>query len=210
MLFRSTPEGGALLLRPVEEYRIPDEAHLPELGSVKQNNGPSLGLKATQRLAFKDGELIKSVEGVELLKTQLILETHDTTPQMTVDVETVPDKRAKTIDRLQLVILESLLVRRDTLSDASHGSTHTELAVNDGDAVKAGDVVATTQILCKEDGVVQLPDSVEGEPIRRLIVERVSDTRTIDLGSTKPAVEEGQRLVDGDQDRKSTRLNSSH
>ena len=130
-----------MLLRPVEEYRIPDEAHLPELGSVKQNNGPSLGLKATQRLAFKDGELIKSVEGVELLKTQLILETHDTTPQMTVDVESVPDKRAKTIDRLQLVILESLLVRRDTLSDASHGSTHTELAVNDGDAVKAGDVV---------------------------------------------------------------------
>ena len=193
-----TPDGGALLLRPVEEYRIPDEAHLPELGGVKQNNGPSLGLKATQRLAFKDGELIKSVEGVELLKTQLILETHDTTPQMTVDVETVPDKRAKTIDRLQLVILESLLVRRDTLSDASHGSTHTELAVNDGDSVKAGDVVATTQILCKEDGLVQLPDLVDGEPIRRLIVERASDTRSIDLGSTKPDVAVGQRLVDGD------------
>jgi DNA-directed RNA polymerase subunit beta' len=194
-----TPEGGALLLRPVEEYRIPDEAHLPELGSIKQANGPSLGLKATQRLAFKDGELIKSVEGVELLKTQLILETHDTTPQMTVDVESVADKRAKTIDRLQLVILESLLVRRDTLSDASHGSTHTELAVNDGDSVKAGDVVATTQILCKEDGVVQLPDAAEGEPIRRLIVERASDTRTIDLGSSTPEVQEGQRLVDGDQ-----------
>ncbi|MBW0180481.1 MAG: DNA-directed RNA polymerase subunit beta' [Vulcanococcus sp.] len=193
-----TADGGALLLRPVEEYRIPDEAHLPEQGTVVQKNGPSLGLKATQRLAFKDGELIKSVEGVELLKTQLILETFDTTPQMTVDVESVPDKRAKTIDRLQLVILESLLVRRDTLSDASHGSTHTELSVNDGDTVKAGDVVATTQILCKEDGVLALPDNVDGEPIRRLIVERSSDTRTIDLGSAKPEVEVGQRLVDGD------------
>ncbi|MFZ9166880.1 DNA-directed RNA polymerase subunit beta' [Vulcanococcus sp.] len=193
-----TADGGALLLRPVEEYRIPDEAHLPELGSVTQKNGPSLGLKATQRLAFKDGELIKSVEGVELLRTQLILETFDTTPQMTVDVEAVADKRAKTIERLQLVILESLLVRRDTLSDASHGSTHTELSVNDGDAVKAGDVVATTQILCKEDGVVQLPDLVEGEPIRRLIVERESDTRSIDLGSAKAEVSVGQRLVDGD------------
>ena len=193
-----TPDGGALLLRPVEEYRIPDEAHLPDLGSIKQNNGPSLGLKATQRLAFKDGELIKSVEGVELLKTQLILETFDTTPQMTVDVELVPDKRAKTIDRLQLVILESLLVRRDTLSDASHGSTHTELAVNDGDSVKAGDVVATTQILCKEDGVVQLPDNADGEPIRRLIVERASDTRSFEFAASAPAVEVGQRLVDND------------
>jgi DNA-directed RNA polymerase subunit beta' len=34
--------------------------------------GPHLGIKATQRLAFKDNELIKSVEGVELLKTQLL------------------------------------------------------------------------------------------------------------------------------------------
>ncbi|MFO0076454.1 MAG: DNA-directed RNA polymerase subunit beta'', partial [Cyanobacteriota bacterium] len=130
-----TPQGGALLLRPVEEYPIPDEAHLPDLSTVKQTGGPSLSLRATQRLTFKDGELIKSVEGVELLRTQLILETVDTTPQMTVDVEVVADKRAKTIDRLQLVILETLLVRRDTLSDASHGSTHTELQVVDGDTV---------------------------------------------------------------------------
>jgi DNA-directed RNA polymerase subunit beta' len=193
-----TPEGGALLLRPVEEFTIPDEAHLPELASIKQSGGPSLGLKASQRLTYKDGELIKSVEGVELLRTQLILETHDTTPQMTVDVEAVPDRRAKTIDRLQLVILETLLVRRDTLSDASHGSTHTELAVQDGDSVKRGDVVATTQILCKEDGVVQLPEPASGEPIRRLIVERSTDTRSIDLGAASPEVSEGQRIVDGD------------
>ena len=192
-----TPEGGALLLRPVEEYTIPDAAHLPELASVKQIGGPSLGLKATQRLTYKDGELIKSVEGVELLRTQLILETFDTTPQMTVDVEAVADKRAKTIDRLQLVILETLLVRRDTLSDASHGSTHTELQVEDGISVKRGDVVATTQILCKEDGVVQLPESLTGEPIRRLLVERAGDTRSLELsGAASVAV--GDRVVDGD------------
>jgi DNA-directed RNA polymerase subunit beta' len=192
-----TPQGGALLLRPVEEYTIPDAAHLPELASVKQNGGPHLGLKATQRLTYKDGELIKSVDGVELLRTQLILETFDTTPQMTVDVEAVADKRAKTIDRLQLVILETLLVRRDTLSDASHGSTHTELQVEDGITVKRGDVVATTQILCKEDGVVQLPESLTSEPIRRLLVERSGDTRSLELSGTA-LVAVGDRLVDGD------------
>ena len=61
-----TPEGSGLLLRPVEEYTIPNEAQLPDLGHVKQPNGPHLGLKASQRLAFKDNELVKSVEGVEL------------------------------------------------------------------------------------------------------------------------------------------------
>lgn len=193
-----TPEGTGLLLRPVEEYTIPNEAQLPELGHVKQPNGPHLGLKATQRLAFKDNELVKSVEGVELLKTQLSLDTFDTTPQMTVDVERVPDKRAKTIERLQLVILESILVRRDTISDSSHGSTHTELQVEDGQSIKAGDVVATTQILCKQEGVAQMPEELDDEPVRRLIVEREEDTLTINT-SAAPTVTVGQRVVDGDE-----------
>ena len=191
-----TSEGKGLLLRPVEEYLIPDEAQLPELHHVQQPNGPHLGLKATQRLAFKDGELIKSVDGVELLKTQLILETFETTPQMTVDVEAVQDKKAKT-ERLNLVILESILVRRDTMSDSSHGSTHTELQVEDAQAIGASDVVATTQILCKQEGVVQFPDVEDGEPIRRLIVEREEDTIKITPNS-KPFVEVGQRIVDGE------------
>jgi DNA-directed RNA polymerase subunit beta' len=193
-----TPEGMGLLLRPVEEYTIPNEAQLPELSHVKQAKGPYLGLKASQRLAFKDGELVKSVEGVELLRTQLMLESFDTTPQMTVDVEAVPDKRAKTIERLQLVILESILVRRDTISDSSHGSTHTELQVEDGQSIKAGDVVATTQILCKQQGVVQMPEEQDGEPVRRLIVEREEDTTTLTAkGSVLVSV--GQRVVDGDE-----------
>ena len=193
-----TPEGTGLLLRPVEEYTIPNEAQLPDLGHVKQPNGPHLGIKATQRLAFKDNELVKSVEGVELLRTQLMLETFETTPQMTVDVEAIPDKRAKTIERLQLVILESILVRRDTISDSSHGSTHTELQVEDGQSIKAGDVVATTQILCKQAGVAEMPEATEEEPVRRLIVERPEDTITIKTSGT-PVVTVGQRVVDGEE-----------
>ena len=191
-----TPEGKGLLLRSVEEFTIPDQAQLPELKHVKQPKGPSLGIKASQRLAYKDGELIKSVEGVELLKTQLMLETFDTTPQMTVDVEVIQDLNSKG-DRLKLVILESILVRRDTTSDSSHGSTHTELQIENAQVVSAGDVVATTQILCKQEGVVQLPDAVDGDPVRRLIVERDEDTITIDSKGTT-LLKVGQRVVDGD------------
>ena len=191
-----TPEGKGLLLRSVEEFTIPDQAQLPELKHVKQPKGPSLGIKASQRLAYKDGELIKSVEGVELLKTQLMLETFETTPQMTVDVEVIQDLNSKG-DRLKLVILESILVRRDTTSDSSHGSTHTELQIENAQVVSAGDVVATTQILCKQEGVVQLPDAVDGDPVRRLIVERDEDTITIDSKGTT-LLKVGQRVVDGD------------
>lgn len=226
-----------LLLRPVEEFAIPDDAYVPATTQVKQSQGPSMALKAQQRLMFKDGELVKSVEPVELLRTQVILETFDTTPQMTVDVEVVPG-RTKKSQRLSMVILEGLLVRRDTLSDATHGSTHTELKIEDGKRVKPDQVIATTQILCKEDGVVQIPplevrinkpgdttlekDTIielskieelnrevrsknkklaefEAEPVRRLIVERESDTCNIVVSNEASMnVKPGERLVQGD------------
>ena len=192
-----TPKCKGLLLRTVEEFTIPDEAQLPDLEHVQQDKGPHLGLKAIQRLTFKDGELIKSVEGVELLRTQLSLETFDATPQMTVDVEIIQDKKDKDTNRLNLVILESILVRRDTISDSSHGSTHTELQVKNNTIVSAGDVIATTQILCKEEGIAQLPTVIDDEPIRRLIVEREEDKITI-ASKGKPTVKIGDRVVDGD------------
>merc|ERR1711904_284321 len=138
------------------------------------------------------GELIKSVEGVELLRTQLSLETFDATPQMTVDVEIIPDKNDKNTKRLNLVILESILVRRDTISDSSHGSTHTELQVKNHTMVSAGDVIATTQILCKEEGIVQMPTPLDDEPIRRIIVEREED-KIIIKTKGKPTVNIGDR-----------------
>ncbi|MBO8221655.1 DNA-directed RNA polymerase subunit beta' [Prochlorococcus marinus] len=186
-----------LLLRTVEEFAIPDQADLPELAHVKQEKGPHLGLKAIQRLTYKDGELIKSVDGVELLRTHLSVESFDATPQMTIDVESIKDKNDASINRLNLVILESILVRRDTMSDSSHGSTHTELQVKNNQIVKAGDVIATTQILCKENGSVQLPNVIEDEPIRRLIVEREEDKIKLKI-SSKAVVKVGDRVVDGD------------
>ncbi len=202
-----TPKCRGLLLRTVEEFTIPDQAELPLLSHVKQEKGPHLGLKAIQRLTYKDGELIKSVEGVELLRTNLSIESFDATPQMTIDVESIEDENDPSIKRLSLVILESILVRRDTISDSSHGSTHTELQVNNNQLVQAGDVIATTQILCKEKGLVQLPNAVDDEPIRRLIVEREQDKIEIKI-SNNAVVNVGDRVVDGDSISKSEKSTS--
>ena len=120
----------------------------------------SISLKAVQRLPYKDGERVKSVEGLELLRTQLILEIGSGAPQLAADIELLPDEddamafgadgsvagarlktllrpkswpmtvadggdRASKTFRLQLVILESLVIRRDVSADSTQGSTHT-------------------------------------------------------------------------------------
>ena len=163
-------EGAALLLRPVLEYPVETNAGIP---SQESNGGGSdLALRAVQRLPYKDGERVKSVEGVDLLRTQLVLEIGGNS-QLAADIELVPDT-VEGVLRLQLVILESLIVRRDVTADALSGSTNTRILVKDGDRISPSAVVARTEIQCKEAGVVG-GIRTSGEAVRRVLVMRDSD-----------------------------------
>jgi len=67
---------------------------------------------------------VKSVEGVELLRTQLVLEIEQvhsgdhTGSPMVADIELVADGGSRN-QALALVILESLVIRRDIAADAT-------------------------------------------------------------------------------------------
>ena len=223
-----TPEGPALLLRPVVEFPVPDKPPVPSQTALNE----SISLKAVQRLPYKDGERVKSVEGLELLRTQLILEIGSGAPQLAADIELLPDEddamafgadgsgpawgspedviasqelampladggdRASKTFRLQLVILESLVIRRDVSADPTQGSTHTRLLVEDGQSIAPGAVVARTEILCKEAGIVRGIREGQGEPVRRLLVMRDADSISISVAGT-PDVNPGQLLVAG-------------
>ncbi len=196
-----TPEGPALLSRPVVEFAVPDNPDVPSTTSVSQETGRSIQLRAVQRLPYKDSERVKSVEGVELLRTQLVLEIeqegeqdHNASP-LAADIELVQDTEDPEVQRLQLVILESLVIRRDITADATQGSTQTTLEVHDGLTIAPGSVVARTQILCKEGGEVRGVKKGT-ENVRRCLVLRDVD-RLITNTSTQPKVKVGDLLVEG-------------
>ncbi|MEH2468030.1 DNA-directed RNA polymerase subunit beta'' [Nostoc sp.] len=196
-----TPEGPALLSRPVVEFAVPDNPDVPSTTSVSQKTGRSIQLRAVQRLPYKDSERVKSVEGVELLRTQLVLEIeqegeqdHNASP-LAADIELVQDTEDPEVQRLQLVILESLVIRRDITADATQGSTETTLEVQDGLTIAPGSVVARTQILCKEGGIVRGVQKGT-ENVRRCLVLRHTDMLTTNT-STQPKVKVGDLLVEG-------------
>ncbi|MBD0385071.1 MAG: DNA-directed RNA polymerase subunit beta'' [Nostoc sp. C3-bin3] len=196
-----TPEGPALLSRPVVEFAVPDNPDVPSTTSVSQQTGRSIQLRAVQRLPYKDSERVKSVEGVELLRTQLVLEIdqegeqdHNASP-LAADIELVEDTENPEVLRLQLLILESLVIRRDITADATQGSTQTTLEVQDGLSIAPGAVVARTQILCKEGGIVRGVRKGT-ENVRRCLVLRDTDM-LITNTSTQPKVKVGDLLVEG-------------
>jgi len=93
------------------------------------------------------------------------------------------------------VILESLVIRRDITADATQGSTQTSLEVEDGQTIAPGAVVARTQILSKEGGIVRGVQK-GSETVRRCLVLRHSDMITMNT-STQPKVKKGDLLVEG-------------
>ncbi len=190
-----TPEGPAILLRPVKEFQVPNEPSVPSQDSTQEESGRAIRLRAVQRLPYKDGERVKSVEGLELLRTQLVLEI-DQDAQLAADIELVTDEADPEVLRLQLVILEALVIRRDISADTTQGSTQTRILVQDGDQISAGAVIARTEIQCKEAGEVQ--GIRQGtEAIRRILVVREADTIDVETGSKTPTVKAGDLLIAG-------------
>jgi len=191
-----SPEGPALLLRPVTEFQVPNEPSVPSQASTKEESGCSIQLRAVQRIPYKDGERVKSVEGLELLRTQLVLDIEQDTPQLAADIELIPDETDPDTQRLQLVILESLVIRRDVSADQTQGSTRTHLLVKDGDQIAPGAVIARTEILSKEAGEVR--GIREGsEAVRRLLMMRPADQIVIETKGKAAIVKPGDLLVSG-------------
>lgn len=192
-----SPEGPAVLLRPVEEYAVPDEPPVPSQESVS-DTGSNIRLRAVQRIAIKDGERVKSVEGQELLRTQLVLEIGEESSHLEADIEQVPDENNPDIMRLQLVILESIIVRRDIVADQTQGSTLTRLLVEDGQQIEPGAIVARTEIQCKEAGEIR--GIREGtEAIRRILIVREADRIQIPLDGKSPTVAVDELVVAGSE-----------
>jgi DNA-directed RNA polymerase subunit beta' len=193
--YLDSTEGPALLLRPVEEYQVPDEPTVPSQESVNQE-GRSIGLRAVQRIPYKDGDRVKAIDSVELLKTQLLLEVDTDAPQLAADIEFIPNDKDPGSLRLQLVILESLVIRQDNTGDPAHSNSRTRLLVDDGDRIEPGAVVARTEILCKRPG--QIRGIRQGsEVVRRLLV--VTEADCITTPCPNPTVQAGDLLRSGDE-----------
>jgi DNA-directed RNA polymerase subunit beta' len=198
-----TTEGVALLLRPVVEYHVSDKPAAPSQASINHEDGRQIELRSVQRLFFKDGERVQSVEGVSLLSTQLVLEIDnadeiETATNLSADIELKADEDDPDSQRLQLVILESLVIRRDTDADPYSGNIQTRVLVEDGQEIPKGATIARTEIRCKEAGEVR-GIRKGGEALRRILVVRNSDRVSYELAAKKSECQcrEGDLLVAG-------------
>ena len=188
--FVDTPEGVGLLLRPLKQYEIVNTTQIPSQESLNTAGG-KINLRPVMRIFYKEGERVKSVEGVQLVTTQLVLET---SPGMSADIELVEDETKEDCFRLQIVILESVMLRRELDTEPN---VITRVLVKDNDEIPSGAVVARTEIQGREVGIISgIREGVEA--IRRILVVRDNDLLKFAV-NRPPSVSEGDLVTSGSE-----------
>ena len=114
------------------------------------------------QLQYKDGARVRNLDGATLTRTSLVLQMQGYLSHLKGMVEL--DSK----NNLKVVVLETLIVRREAEGSTKSSSLQTELLVKHGQIIKAKTPVAKTQVLATNDSIASIKK--DKEDARRLLL----------------------------------------
>ena len=160
-----------LLIRPVTVYSIPNKNY------SFQYNGNSFQLDAlklclTRRINFKDGSRVKSVKGVDLIKTYLTLEIDPGFSNLTCLFDFAYNDNSKI--NLQFFIIDDILIKNNlAVSFGNQIVSKNRLLVTNNEFIYKGQAIAQTELVSNIHGEITDIQDVEGCSKRFLILSDV-------------------------------------
>jgi DNA-directed RNA polymerase subunit beta' len=191
-----TKHGKFLLIRPVIEYYIKKDNF--KLDQILTNDvNTIIKINVSRRLLYKSGEKVKSVGPVNLLKTYLVVDITSDLPHLSSDIEFLPMSNSDSC-KLKLIILESLIIRKDTFGEVNKDFTITELSIQDGEKISAGTKVAETRLLCRVEGKIENIYN-NNKSSKKILILTEDNQIKISLNNKTPQVSQGDLVRSGDQ-----------
>jgi|TARA_B110000971_G_scaffold221985_1_gene272243 DNA-directed RNA polymerase subunit beta' len=110
-----------ILLRPVLTYKVPqDKGFSIEYCFFPKTNNRSVAFRTVKRVFYRDGERIKSIKGVNLLQTFLVLDIRNKYGNLSSEIEYIPssteDKENQQC-QLKLTLYEKIKINDFALKD---------------------------------------------------------------------------------------------
>jgi DNA-directed RNA polymerase subunit beta' len=174
-----TKQRNYILIRPVIVYSIPSKQY--HLYDNNSDNNP-IKLKVIKRTLFKDGERIKSVHGINLIKTYLVLNISKNIEPLNCHVEFKEKLSNNYI--LHLIIAETLLLKTGELYDDRNVASSTKLLIEDNQIISANTILAETEYLSTTEGIIEEIDS-DNLYNRRLLVMTELDKKILNISYNK-------------------------
>nr|YP_009315750.1 RNA polymerase beta-subunit [Trichogloeopsis pedicellata]SCW24408.1 RNA polymerase beta-subunit [Trichogloeopsis pedicellata] len=184
-----------LLIRPVIVYSIPQQKYVFDCNTQGHDY---LQLEIIQKTAFKDGDRVKSVKGVNLVKTYLSINIANTDNLLDCHVKFEHDKRKSGIFYLRFIIAETLSLRHDKLYNSDNIDCYTKILVQDAERIDKNTIIARTDIVSKVQGFVECIDNVK-QYNRRLLVATDMDTKVFNLQGQVIKVQMNDWIYAGDE-----------
>nr|YP_010904271.1 RNA polymerase b-subunit [Catenella fusiformis]WCH57522.1 RNA polymerase b-subunit [Catenella fusiformis] len=173
-----TRDNNFILIRPVIVYSVPFKKLIPSYAD--DSFGTDLfNLQIIRRIYFRDGARVKSVHGVDLLKTYLVANLNHKILDMFCTIHFIQSSN-KSHFYLKLRTADILSFKESFSLENKNFYTKTLMQVQDSQYVISGSVIAQTEILSNIEGKVEYiqEDTLSN---RRILITTSLDTCTFSV-----------------------------
>nr|YP_009313296.1 RNA polymerase beta-subunit [Dichotomaria marginata]SCW21550.1 RNA polymerase beta-subunit [Dichotomaria marginata] len=183
-----------LLIRPVIVYSIPNQQYRL---TGNNNQDKYLSFSTIKRTPFKDGDRVKSVKGVNLIKTYLIIKIQNNKNHLNCHAEFNIIKSSPTFYNVSFVIAENLSLKNIT-NQALDEASITNILVQNNQYVTPETIIAQTEVISSVDGLVEHIDNSSKYNKRLLVVTKL-DQKEIEIRKNKLSVKINDWVYSGDK-----------
>nr|YP_009293634.1 RNA polymerase beta'' subunit [Rhodymenia pseudopalmata]AOM64316.1 RNA polymerase beta'' subunit [Rhodymenia pseudopalmata] len=173
-----TPLRSFILIRPVVIYSIPDK----DLKLTYSEDSFSLNvfdLKLIRRTNFRDGERVKSIAGVNLIKIHLVAQLKAGCENLYCCMYFARNEMSKNSKLLKFVTIDTFSVRNAESFDSERLPVYTKnnILVQNNQFIDSGSVIAQTEYFSSIEGVIESVQTNQSSNNRILLVGK-ADIKT--------------------------------
>nr|YP_010618692.1 RNA polymerase b'-subunit [Rhodomelopsis africana]WAX02705.1 RNA polymerase b'-subunit [Rhodomelopsis africana] len=174
-----------ILLRPVIIYSLPTK-NLVLKFSDNSFATDFVNLKLVRRTYFRDGERVKSVSGINLVLTHLIVELQENMSPVKCYIQfhsnSLIDQNSSFL--IKFITADFLTIKESFFNKNHYLYTKTSILVNDGQYVKSNSIISQTSIFSSISGKVACIEKTKNASCRILIISELN-TINIDINNNQ-------------------------
>nr|AZL88028.1 RNA polymerase b''-subunit [Harveyella mirabilis] len=164
-----------ILLRPVVIYSVPNKNLLLEF-SKNSFATNIVDLKLVRRTYFKDGERVKSIHGLYLILTHLIIKLQDiaSTWKCYMQLQVLNEYNKKLYLLIKFITIDFLTIKGSYFHKNDQLYTKTSILVNDGEYISSNSIISQTDIFSSITGKIVYIEKIKGSHKRVLLISTLN------------------------------------
>jgi len=160
-----------ILIRSVLVYSVPKK----DLNFVLSEDSFAtdfVNLKLIRKTKFRDGERVKSINGVNLISTHLVVDIQNQVSNLNCTIQLEVNNSITPYSYLKLVTSDILVLKDTNITYSENLYTKTRVLINHGQQIRVGSVIAQTEIFSSIAGKVAYIQKMKTANCRLLIISK--------------------------------------